>query len=561
MVGLLRVELLKASRQPLVWWVVAALVAATLLRGLVFPPGPVASQEMLSFSPNPNTPRVGLWSPGLVTVAIIILAAVIVGQEFSEGTFRGLVSHGLGRWQLLSAQWAVLVLAGSAMLILAEGLAVLIGLRPEFLWGDLAWAWLALWPYVSLIALLGVLAGNGGLPLVLGVLVYALESFVGTLLGFAITLGEMAGVWRVLSPDNLLCRLYELSLSYNSANWTYAAVPQRAPTPANLQILSMPHSVAYSALVLGTFTLLGLGLALFVVYRRELAEILPGHKRRSRHKKRKLIEKPNVIRLPAWTGRGPVVIRLACAHLSVMTRTSLVKIGAGTVVIFPLTLWIIARAMNDTAFLSRPMGGGEAPLAVLVSLLLVGPLAAVISILAVSNDLTLGTRRSELARGVTRLQAIVASCLALTLTVGLLLVWLMALVLLLCAAMAGIYPFGSAVLTVLAGTLAAGTYVGVVQVGGALTGSSLGATLAGLGFLLVDWLALIAPTLQEPGFLQSLTRYSVVANAWALAGGGRMIDTAAMPQPLSWPAALSLLIGGVLICHALAILIARRRDA
>jgi hypothetical protein len=133
---------------------------------------------------------------------------------------------------------------------------------------------------------------------------------------------------------------------------------------------------------------------------------------------------------------------------------------------------------------------------------------------------------------------------------------------LLSAAVAGIYPFGSAVLTVVAGTLAAGTYVGIVQVGGALTGSSIGAMLAGLGFLLADWLALIAPTLTaEPGFLQSLTRYSVVANAWALAGGGRMIDTAAMPQPLSRPAALMLLIGGILISHALAVLIARRRDA
>ena len=111
-------------------------------------------------------------------------------------------------------------------------------------------------------------------------------------------------------------------------------------------------------------------------------------------------------------------------------------------------------------------------------MLLVGPLAAVISILAVGNDLTLGTRRADLARGVTRLQSIIASSLALTLTVGLLLAWLMALILLLCAAMAGIYPFGSAVLTILAGTLAAGTYVGVVQVGGALICHALAIAIA-----------------------------------------------------------------------------------
>jgi hypothetical protein len=67
MAGLLRAELLKGSRQPLVWWLVAALAAATLLRGLAFPPGS-------------GTPRVGLWSPGLVTLAVIILAAVTIGQ-------------------------------------------------------------------------------------------------------------------------------------------------------------------------------------------------------------------------------------------------------------------------------------------------------------------------------------------------------------------------------------------------------------------------------------------------------------------------------------------------
>jgi len=366
----------------------------------------------------------------------------------------------------------------------------------------------------------------------------------------------------VLSPDGLLRRLHELSLSYNCANWTYAAVPQRAPTPTNLQILAMPHSVTYSALVLGTCAVLGLGLAILIVSRRELIEVVAGRKRRPRHKELERIKGPHPARLPAWTGRGPVVIRRAYAHLCGMARTSLVKIGAGTVLLFPLTLWAMAKAVDDTAFLSRSTSGGETPLAVGAALLLVGPLAAVISILAVGNELTLGTRRAELARGITRLQAIVASSLALMLTIGLLLAWLMVVVLLLCAAMVGIYPFGSAILTTLAGTLAAGTYIGVVQVGGALTRSSPGAMLFGLGFLLADWLALIAPTLtKEPGFLQSLTRYSVVANAWVLAGGGRMIDTAATPQPLSRPAALMLLIGGVLICHALAILIARQRDA
>jgi len=549
MVGLLRAELLKGFRQPLVWWLAAALAAATFLRGLAFPP-------------SSNTARVGLWSPGLVTVAIIVLVAVTVGQEFSEGTFRGLVGRGLGRWQLLAVQWLVLALTGGALLALIEGLAVLIGLRSQFRCDDLARAWLSLWPYISLIALLAVLANNGGLPLVVGVLVFALESFAGMLMGFALTLGELSSVWRVLSPNSLLRRLYELSLSYNGANWTYVAVPQRAPTPANLQILGMPHSAAYSAGVLGAYTLLGLGLAILIVNRRELTEVVAGPKRRSRHAERERITGSRRARLPVWTGRGPVVIRRAYAHLSGLAHTSLVKIGAGTVVLFPLTLWAVAKAMNDTAFLSRSAGGGHVPLAVGACLLLVGPLAAVISILAVGNELTLGTRRADLARGITRLQSILASSLALTLTVGLLLVWLMVLVLLLSAAMAGIYPFGSAVLTVVAGTLAAGTYVGVVQVGGALTRSALGAMLAGLVFLLADWLALIAPTLTvELGCLQSLPRYSVVANAWALAGGGRMIDTAAMPQPLSRPAALALLTGGILISHTLAVLIARRRDA
>ncbi len=98
--GLLRAELFKLARHALPRWLGAMLLALVFLRGLVWPP-------------DPDLPWAGLWSYQLVAVVLIMLTAVFTGIEFSEDTFRSLVSRGVPRWWLLLSKFAALVLVGA----------------------------------------------------------------------------------------------------------------------------------------------------------------------------------------------------------------------------------------------------------------------------------------------------------------------------------------------------------------------------------------------------------------------------------------------------------------
>ena len=198
-----------------------------------------------------------------------------------------------------------------------------------------------------------------------------------------------------------------------------------------------------------------------------------------------------------------------------------------------------------------------------ISLLVVGPLATVVGILAVSNELSLGTRRAELTRAVTRLQAIAAQSLALVLTVGVMFAIVMGVTLLLGVQTSGIWHVGSAMRAVLIASLAAGAYIGVVQVGGALIRSPLGVTIFGLTFLLADWFAILTPTLMmdDPGILLQLGSYAVFANMFTLASGGEIPGIGVGWQSLGVPAAILLLVGFGVGSHALAVAIAIWRDA
>jgi ABC-type transport system involved in multi-copper enzyme maturation permease subunit len=254
------------------------------------------------------------------------------------------------------------------------------------------------------------------------------------------------------------------------------------------------------------------------------------------------------------------------AHLFKMGRTALPKIGLAVSLLFPLTLWGVAKALKATGFQDVIFGsgpGGGSPMAMSISLMIVGPLATVIGALAVSNELSLGTRRAELTRSVTRLQSIVGQSLALVLTIGTLYAIIMAVTVVLGVETSGEWHIGSAVVSVLIAALAASVYVGAVQVGGALTRSPLGATLFGLAFLLADWFAILTPTLMidNPGSLLDLGRLAVFANTFALASGGQIVGVDFEWQAFGAPAALLLLVVYALGSHALAALIARRRDA
>jgi hypothetical protein len=423
---------------------------------------------------------------------------------------------------------------------------------------------------VATIMLLTVLARSGGLALVVGVIWVVLENLVAVLMGPFAMLPDLPQ-FRFLAPEGTLGLVYRWSLSFNSANWTYLTEWQRAPTGINLLLYSVPRSALCSALVLAGFSLLGLGASLWVVYRRDVTEVVEGE--RDRPGVAQLLSRPKTKRaarqrdkLPAWTGRGPLLVRLVRCHLFKAGRTSLVKIGLIVSLLLPLALWGSAKALKAAGFEDALFGVGPeggSPLAISITLMVVGPLATVIASLAVGNELSLGTRRAELTRGVSRLGTLVAQSLALVLTVGVLFALLMIVVLALGAEMAGTWPIGSAVLAVLVAVLAAGAYVGVVQIGGALTRSPLGAMLFGIGFLVIDWFGILNPTLfmDDPGLLLEVGRYAVFANTFALANRGQIVGVDITWPHLSVPAAFLLLLAYVVGSHALAVLIARRRDA
>jgi hypothetical protein len=291
----------------------------------------------------------------------------------------------------------------------------------------------------------------------------------------------------------------------------------------------MPQSTTRSALVLAGYSLLGLGLSLLVLYRRDLSVEVEGSRRLGRRAARragpsgKPRAQPRREGLPRATNWGPAWARLVRAHLFQVGRTALVRIGAMVSVLSPLALWGIGRAMEASGFeqqLFGPAPKGVPPLGFAVGLLMVGPLATVIGLLAVGNELSLGMRRALLSRGVSRLQAIVAQSLALllvlaaVLAVATLATWIAG------GSVAGNWAVAPAARTVLVGLLSASAYLAAVQLGGALAGSGLGAMAFGFALLAADWLAVLAPSaiVAAPPVLSSLARYSIVSCAFSLAG-------------------------------------------
>lgn len=557
--GLLRADLLKLARHALPRWLVLALLALLLLRAFVWPP-------------NPELPWTGLWSSDLITVALIVLAAVTVGQEFTEDTFRSMISRGVPRNRLLLSRFATLILVGGVLLLVVEGLATVSGIRSVLSWGEVWRAWLGQWPYVALIMLLTVLARNGGLALVVGVIWFSLEKAMLSFMATVASIPQLASTsWRFFTHEGLMGDVLQWSLSYNMANWTYLAEWQQAPAPTNALLWNIPHSTHYSGLVLAGYALLGLGLSLLIVTYRDVTEVVAGQRKLFGFAKRHTQPEKSRVgsqrdRWPALTGRGPILVRLVRAHLFKTGRTSLIKIGLIVSLLLPLTLWGTARLLQDTRFeglLFMPAPAGGTPLALSLCLLLVGPLATVLGILAISSELSLGTRRAEWTRGVTRTQTIIAQSLALVLAVGVMFAFLTAVLLVIGAALTGSWSVPSATTTVLVSMLATGAYAGAVQVGGALIPAPPGAMLAGLLFLVLDWLAILAPTwaTTDPGPLLSLSRYAVFANTFGLANRGEIVGVGAAWQHLNAPVAALLLLGYAIVGHVLAVLIANRRDA
>ena len=86
----------------------------------------------------------------------------------------------------------------------------------------------------SLTMLLAILARNGGLALVVGVLWIPLEQAIASVMAVFAMLPAATGL-RFFTAEGALGQLMRWTLSYNSANWTYLADATRAPMPMNLQ--------------------------------------------------------------------------------------------------------------------------------------------------------------------------------------------------------------------------------------------------------------------------------------------------------------------------------------
>jgi len=542
------------ARRGLVWWLAAAVVAATLIRGLVFPP-------------NPDLRWPGVWSGGLVAVVTILLVAVTAGQELADGTWRMLMARGVARWRLVAAPWLAVVLVSGVLLLGVECLAVVLGVRHELPWAELLRTWLGMWPIISLTMLLAVLGGNAGLPLILGSLIWSLEQSAGMMLGgfgMVAEMGIRGTFWRLVAPDGPIAALYHWSVSYNGAMWIYQAQPLRMPAGLNVLALTSARPPGIAGLILAAWTVAGVGLAILILYRREPDSDSPGSARAARKSSaragRREAMRARQPALPIATGRGPTVIRLAYGYLLAISRTSLVKMGAGTMVFFVLALWAVAKQSGDSDLIFRPLPGAAAPAALGASLLMVGLLAAVMAILAISNEMSLGTRRATLARGVTRLQAMAGQSLAILAAVGSLLTAVLVAVLILGTLLGSPMPVGRALLVLAAGLLLGATYVGAAQVGAAATRSALGPIVAGLGFLVVDWLAILGPSMSRSPDIARLGRYSLTVLAYGLVTGRPLIDQPGAPAPLAPLPTLALLLAAALLSHAVAAVVAGRRD-
>ncbi|MBN1660630.1 MAG: hypothetical protein JXA93_19690, partial [Anaerolineae bacterium] len=114
--GLLRIEVLQAVRLGLLRVAVVLLLFAALLRGVVWPP-------------SSDFPQTGLWSFFPVVAVVVMATAVTVGQEFTGGTLRGLVTRGVARWHFVLVRFAALVVVGGLLLGTTEGIATWLGVR------------------------------------------------------------------------------------------------------------------------------------------------------------------------------------------------------------------------------------------------------------------------------------------------------------------------------------------------------------------------------------------------------------------------------------------------
>ena len=210
----------------------------------------------LPFSLNRTTGQL----PMIFVIPIMILAATVIGVEYGLGTLRATLTRGAGRWQLLSAKFAMLMVAGSAAIIVITALvgiaSMVAGILPPAAEGPLvagdAAAWkavatalgkavYALAPYVALAVFLTVATGSNAQGTALSMGYFLFELLI------APALGGIAG-WLGNVLDVTL-------LGSNVSEWMNAAFPTDS---------------ARAFFVMLTYTAVLLGAALWIFQRRDV---------------------------------------------------------------------------------------------------------------------------------------------------------------------------------------------------------------------------------------------------------------------------------------------------
>jgi ABC-type transport system involved in multi-copper enzyme maturation permease subunit len=226
-------------------------VSAGLVAG-----GAGADGFILPFSINRRTEQL----PMIFVIPIMILTATVIGVEYGLGTLRATLTRGAGRWQLLSAKFVMLMVAGSAGIIVIAalvGIASIVagvlppaGEEPLVVGNAAAWkavatalgkAVYALAPYVALAVFLTVATRSNAQGLALSMGYFLFELLIApALAGIAVWLGNVLDVTL---------------LGSNVSEWMSAAFPTDS---------------ARAFFVILAYTAVLLGAALWIFQRRDV---------------------------------------------------------------------------------------------------------------------------------------------------------------------------------------------------------------------------------------------------------------------------------------------------
>ncbi len=311
---LCRAELVKLLRRRLTWVLLGLLIAILGMRinnvyGHAFdePPELAEPELVKALVILPEDYRLAATLPGLfkrarlsfewLNIFLILLTTVSVGQEFTWGTMRTTLARGTGRIRLLIAKFlALAAIAAFYLSALWIACGILGIFTTQSLHGRVDWSfvdgsffaqeitalartWLIIWPVIALAMLFSVWLRNPGSALNLAALAYGLDFlatvFSGAVLGVYLAALMEAGIdpqKTVIGPTRVLPTLLP---HFNTAVALHWGQPGKIPEldrtiVSTAEILNMPHGPGRCMIVLLSYGIVALGLAVWIFRRRDV---------------------------------------------------------------------------------------------------------------------------------------------------------------------------------------------------------------------------------------------------------------------------------------------------